>query len=237
MRAERVSAELGIVLNQWPVYPSDSESHEEQGAARLADALCTRWYMDPLFIGAYPADGLAFLGADAPKVLDGDFDIISQPIDFLGINYYTRQYGAGVEVAPPAELGVTDMGWEIYPDGLMEHLVRIARSYNPPPIYIMENGAATADTLIESGVHDPMRIDYLRRHIDAVKQARLSGVNVKGYFAWSLMDNYEWDSGYDKRFGLVYVDYANQKRYLKDSAHWYRGFIATQRAEAEEDRT
>lgn len=230
MGAHLTRADLGIVLNQWPVYPSNPESAREQRECRIADALCTRWFMDPLFFGSYPADGLAFLGQDAPRVREGDFEIIGEPIDFLGINYYTRQYGAGVDVAPPGELGFTEMGWEIFPQGLTEHLVRVSRAYNPPPIYVMENGAAAADVVVDGKVEDPMRVDFLRRHIDAVAHARSLGVDVRGYFAWSLMDNYEWDSGYGKRFGLIHVDYATQERVLKDSAHWYRDFIAAQRA-------
>ncbi|GAA5183494.1 GH1 family beta-glucosidase [Niveibacterium umoris] len=233
MRAEQATAALGIVLNQSPCYPANRDSEADRTATRLADAFMNRWFMDPLFRGAYPADGVRHLGADAPAVEAGDMDIIGLPMDFLGINYYTRSFcSAEGGIEAPARLGVTDMGWEVYPEGLTDHLVRIARDYTPPPIYITENGAASDDVLNGGTVHDPLRVNYLRWHLDALAQARARDVDLRGYFAWSLLDNYEWDSGYAKRFGLVHVDYATQQRTLKDSALWYRGFILGQRAAA-----
>lgn len=233
MRAAGTTAGLGIVLNQSPSYPADPDSEADRRAARLADAHCNRWYMDPLFRGAYPADGLAELGPDAPRVEAGDFAIIGAPMDFLGINYYMRAVcSAAGKVTPQGGRGFTDLGWEIYPQGLAEHLIRIARDYAPPPLYITENGAATADVLEGDAVHDMQRVNYLRWHIEAIGEAMRQGVDLRGYFAWSLMDNFEWAEGYAKRFGLVYVDYTTQRRVLKDSAHWYRGFITAQQAAA-----
>ncbi|WP_374511745.1 GH1 family beta-glucosidase [Niveibacterium sp.] len=231
MRAAGCKAQLGIVLNQSPAYPANPDSEADRRAARIADGLSTRWYMDPLFRGAYPADVVAYLGADAPQPEPGDMAIIGEPMDFLGLNYYMRSYCSGDgRVQPPGDRGFTDMDWEVYPEGLTEHLVRLARAYNPPPLYITENGAATADTLEGDAVHDSGRVNYLRWHLEAAAAAIAQGVDLRGYFAWSLLDNFEWNSGYAKRFGLVYVDYATQRRVLKDSAHWYRGYITAQRA-------
>ncbi len=218
---------LGIVLNQTPTYPAEHRE-EDRVAARIEDGLGVRWYMDPVFRGQYPADVLQHLGADAPAVLAGDLATIAQPLDFLGLNFYTRRYVSTQvpPLSPPGLQGFTDMGWEIVPAALSQHLVRIQREYAPPPIYITENGMANADTLEGEHVHDAPRIRYLADHVQAVAKAVDMGVDVRGYFYWSLMDNFEWDSGYAKRFGLVHVDYATLQRRLKDSAVWYRDFIA-----------
>ncbi len=234
MREVGCKAQLGIVLNQAPAYAADPDSEADRHATRMADGTMNRWYMDPLFGRAYPADIVAWLGADAPRVSAEDLATIAQPIDFLGINYYSRIFCSTATPPLPAPnvLGLTDIGWEIYPDGLTEHLIRIARDYAPPPIYITENGAAAADRLEGDRVHDTERLDYYRRHIAAVAQARAMNVDVRGYFAWSLMDNFEWAEGYAKRFGMTYVDYATQRRVMKDSALWYRDFIRSQNATA-----
>jgi beta-glucosidase len=174
---------------------------------------------------------LTFLGEDAPPVRDGDMQIIRQPLDFLGINYYTRNVsGTGAPQAKThAGVEVTDMGWEVFPAGLTELLARIHADYPLPPIYIMENGAAYKDQLIEGRVADAARIRYLRSHIAATADALALGVDVRGYFVWSLLDNFEWAEGYSKRFGIIYVDYETQRRIPKDSAYWYRDFLALQR--------
>ncbi|QJR14065.1 GH1 family beta-glucosidase [Usitatibacter palustris] len=222
---------LGIVLNHTPSYPATA-TEADRRAARLADGLDVRWYMDPLFRGAYPADVLDHLAGDAPVVHAGDFATIGQPLDFLGVNFYSRLFvSTNRPPAPaPGELGFTDMGWEVYPRALTEHLVRLTREYAPPPIYITENGMANADHLVAGRVEDTARVDYLRLHLDAVASAMELGADVRGYFYWSLLDNFEWDSGYTKRFGLFHVDYATLVRTAKDSAHWYRKFIETHRA-------
>jgi beta-glucosidase len=189
--------------------------------------------MEPIFQGAYPQD--AGIEHYPRNVQDGDFEIIGQPLDFLGINYYTRIWASTTQppVPAPCALGVTDMGWEIYPEGLTELLTGIhARYPGLPPIYLMENGMASADVLADGRVADDRRIDYMRRHLEAIARAREAGVDIRGFFYWSLLDNYEWDSGYDKRFGLVHVDYATQQRTLKDSALWYRDTIASAKGEA-----
>ncbi len=232
MRGE-TRCQLGIVLNHTPGQPAEG-SEADRAAARIHDSLDVRWYMDPLFHGAYPADAIQHLGADAPRIEAGDLDVIGTPIDFLGLNFYTRSFVSTREpaVPAPAVLGRTDMGWEIVPEVLTEHLVRLSRSYNPPPIYITENGMANADSVVDGRVPDSQRIDYVARHLQAVAQARSHGVDVRGYFYWSLLDNFEWNSGYHKRFGLFHVDYATQTRLAKDSAHWYRDCIAQHRASA-----
>jgi beta-glucosidase len=231
LRAEGVRAPLGIVLNQAPAHPA-SPSAADQAAADQAYRGFVSWFMDPLFKGRYPEDA----GEQrAPVVASGDMACIRQPLDFLGINYYTRNWcsTATPPVPAPAALGLSDMGWEIYPEGLRELLLNIHRDYRDlglPPIFITENGMAEADVLQAGAVHDPRRIAYVHAHLQAVAEARAQGVDVRGYFYWSLMDNYEWDSGYAKRFGIVHVDYATQQRTLKDSAHWYRDTIAALRA-------
>ena len=228
MRAETRSP-LGIVLNHTPPFPAEP-TEADRRAARLADGTSVRWYMDPVFLGHYPADVLAHLGDDAPVVLAGDMALIRQPLDFLGINFYTRDYVSTRQPAAqaPGAQGFTDMGWEVYPQALTQHLVRLSREYLPPTIYITENGMANADVLQGGRVPDAARIAYLQGHLQAVARAIELGVDVAGYFYWSLLDNFEWDSGYAKRFGLFHVDYATQVRTAKDSALWYQGFIARQ---------
>lgn len=231
MRSVGAHAQLGLVLNHTPPFPADPDSEADRRAARIDDGLSTRWYMDPVFLGQYPADILAHLGADAPQVQPGDLELIRQPLDFLGINFYTRNF-ISTQQPPqtaPGPLGFTDMGWEVYPQALTQHLLRITREYSPPPIYITENGMANADQVVAGRVPDADRIAYLRLHLQALAQAVVLGADVRGYFYWSLLDNFEWNSGYLKRFGLFHVDYASQRRLAKDSAHWYRALIAEQR--------
>lgn len=188
--------------------------------------------MDPIFRGTYPADAFEHVGADAPAIEDGDLERIRQPLDFLGINFYTRSLftAEGNTVKGPGKRGFTDMGWEIVPEVFAQHLVRLAREYSPPPMYITENGMANADRVVDGRVPDIERIGYLSSHLQALATAMSLGADVRGYFYWSLLDNFEWNSGYDKRFGLVHVDYATQQRLLKDSGHWYRDFIARHHA-------
>lgn len=223
---ERTSTPLGIVLNHTPAYPAEA-TETNRRAARLVDGKDVRWYMDPLFRGCYPADVLEHLGKDGPVTQAGDFDLIRTQLDFLGINFYTRNFVS--EHSPskqaPGALGFTDMGWEVFPQALTQHLVRITREYAPPPLFITENGMANADILVDGIVADKPRVNYLRWHLDAVARAIELGADVRGYFYWSLLDNFEWDSGYTKRFGMIHVDYQTQQRVFKDSAHWYRQFI------------
>ncbi|VXC34453.1 GH1 family beta-glucosidase [Massilia sp. 9I] len=230
MRSLNRSAKLGIVLNQWTADPA-TDSQADRDAAAFEYARSTQWFMDPIFKGHYPELALRGHGANAPVVQEGDFDIIHQPIDFLGCNYYFRAW-CSTDNPPkpmPGKLGFTDMGWEIYPQGLPELLLKLKSEYALPPIYITENGMAHADVVADGHVHDQERIAFVRSHLAALHAAIAQGVDVKGYFLWSLLDNFEWNSGYSKRFGIVHVDYATQQRTLKDSALWYREFLAARR--------
>jgi beta-glucosidase len=224
MRAAGVKAPLGIVLNQSPATPA-TDSATDIALAEREYATFVRWYMDPIFLKRYPtAPGVHLY----PVTHENDFEVIAQKLDFLGVNYYTRIWASSEDPPrpPPKLRGESDMGWENYPQGLTELLVKIHRDYPLPPVWITENGTACADRLEGGKVADPQRIDYLSSHLGAVSDAIAQGVDVRGFFYWSLLDNYEWNSGYAKRFGLVHVDYATQQRTLKDSAHWYREFIA-----------
>ena len=231
LRAAGCKARLGIVLNLSPMH-AVADTEADRHKTRLEDGLLVRWYTDPLFKGAYPADVLEHLGADAPRVEPGDMQHIATPMDFLGINYYTRSMVSAVAPWDVHSGGneVTDMGWEVYPEGLTDLLLRLHRDYAVPPMYIKENGAAFKDELVDGRVHDAQRANYIARHIAAVAEALAQGVRMEGYMVWSLLDNFEWASGYEKRFGIVHVDYATQRRTLKDSALWYREFLQQQKA-------
>ena len=228
LRAEGATAKLGIVLNMAHQMPL-TDSAADRAKASLDDARGRRWYADPLFKGAYPTEVWDELGADAPRVEPGDMDVIATPMDYIGINYYSRALSsaAGPIEAKDKPYPKTAMGWEIYPEGLRELLLTLHRDYALPPTYITENGGAFPDPTTDGHVHDADRIDYLATHIEAVGQALAAGVPMAGYMVWSLMDNFEWASGYAKRFGIVHVDYATLQRTLKDSALWYRDLVAT----------
>ena len=231
LRAQGCRSELGIVLNLSPQHPATG-SAADQASARLEDGKLLRWYADPLFKGQYPADVLAHLGADAPRIEAGDLQTINTPMDFLGINYYSRSVVSanGPWDVQQGGLPITDMGWEVYPEGLTELLLRLHRDYPVPPLYVTENGGAFKDQYAGGRIHDAGRTDYIKRHIAAVAEAMRQGVPMAGYMVWSLLDNFEWASGYEKRFGIVHVDYHTQARTLKDSALWYRDFLQQQKA-------
>jgi beta-glucosidase len=217
IRREAPEAQVGIVLNLEHVDPA-SESEADVEAAAQMDARANRWFLDPIFRGAYPeGTGLA------PPVQDGDLDAIAAPIDFLGVNNYFRfvvREGPDVVEVPGAQR--TAMGWEVHPDSLHRLLVRIANDYAPASVYITENGAAFEDVRVHDGsIHDVERTAFLESHTDAVARAIDDGVPVDGYFVWSFLDNFEWAFGYSKRFGVVYVDYPTLERVPKDSFHWY----------------
>jgi beta-glucosidase len=212
----------------------------DREAAREADGMLNRWYLDPLFRGTYPEDAVAdrvrrghLDRAQLPFVQPGDLAEIATPFDFLGVNYYSRgivragEDGApvGVQVVPAEQL--TDMGWEVHPQGLHDLLVRLDREYAPARIYITESGAAYADGPDATGrVHDARRVEFLRGHLQAAMRALGDGVPLCGFFTWSLLDNFEWAHGYTKRFGLYWVDFVTQQRIPKDSALWYRDVVA-----------
>jgi beta-glucosidase len=239
MRGRAPRARHGIVLNLYPSHPA-SESPEDAAAAWRFDGFFNRWYLDPLLRGAYPDDLWRAYGDAAPTVEPGDLAVIARPIDFLGVNYYSRAVLASDPGDPetgmrPVEVEAerTAMGWEVYPQGLTELLVRLARDYPLPPVYVTENGAAYPDEILDGRVDDVDRVRFLERHVDAVREAVAQGVDVRGYFAWSLMDNFEWAHGYGKRFGLVHVDFETLARTPKQSALWYADMIERQRGGAE----
>ncbi|WNC69394.1 GH1 family beta-glucosidase [Thalassotalea nanhaiensis] len=220
----------GIVLNFTPAYPA-TDSPEDLAATKFADDYNNQWYIKPLFDGRYP-DTIDLLDdAHKPDIVDGDMDIICKKMDFLGVNFYTREVfkADAVEpfmVIPPENVPLTDMGWEIYPQAFTELLTSLNEKYQLPPIYITENGCAMPDTIENEQVDDQNRIAYYQQHLNALHDAIEQGVNVKGYFAWSLMDNFEWALGYSKRFGIVYVDYETQQRTVKASGQAYSDLLA-----------
>jgi beta-glucosidase len=228
MRASGVRCPLGIVLNQSSATAA-TDSAADQALARREYARFVRWYLEPVLLGRYPSDAEP---AIEPPIQAGDMATIALPIDFLGINYYTRQWlsAATPPLPAPNAMGVSDMGWEIYPQGLTELLVGLHKTYKLPPIFITENGMADADVLQGEEIKDEARISYVAAHLEALVQARAQGVDIRGYFYWSLMDNFEWDSGYAKRFGLVHVDYATQQRRLKHSGRWYQRLMQAAQA-------
>ena len=227
---------LGITLNMG-THTAASDDPRDVDAARRADGLGTRIYMDPLVHGRYPEDVLvdiAARGAGIP-VRPGDMEIISTPLDVVGVNYYTSHVhkatdDPAVSEVVPQGRPVTAMDWEIVPEGFTALLVRLHRDYGVPMV-ITENGAAFDDLDVEDGyVADTDRVEYLKSHIAAVAEAVRAGADVRGYLAWSLMDNFEWGYGYAKRFGIVRVDYETQERTLKQSAQWFRDLITRSRA-------
>lgn len=226
IRRHAPGSQVGIVLNLTPQTPLSDDAGDVQ-AARLADGMANRLFLDPLLRGEYPQDVFEAAGEDAPEVQPGDLETIGAACDFMGVNYYSRGVVGAQGAAVPEGAPVTDMGWEVYPQGLTELLVRLKTDYPTlPPLMITENGSAYADRLENGAVHDPERVAYLQTHLGALLDAVQAGVDLRGYFAWSLMDNFEWAWGYEKRFGLVYVDYATQERVLKDSARWYQDFLS-----------
>jgi beta-glucosidase len=236
LRRECPNAVVGITLNPEHVYPA-SDTTEDLAAARWVDGFKNRWFLDPLYRGVYPQDMVDDFGAAVPDVEAGDMALISQPIDFLGVNTYSRalvkadpETGRPMHVRP-RESTYTDMDWEVFPKGLEDLLVRLHEDYEPGKLYVTENGAAYADVLLhDRRVLDPERAEYLRLHIEACGRAIARGAPLAGYFAWSLLDNFEWAFGYQMRFGIVYVDLPTLERIPKSSARWYASFIAAQSA-------
>ncbi|MEM9424722.1 MAG: GH1 family beta-glucosidase [Spirochaetota bacterium] len=229
------SGQIGITHNLSAVRPATRRKADILAADRAQDQ-GSRMFLDPQLKGQYPERFLSAEEITLP-IQEGDMEIISAPIDFLGLNYYTEQAIAHDPYTPPhytqelrAYQPLTDFGWPIVPEGLFRLLKWVKEEYGDIPLYITENGCAAPDKLSDCGqfCSDPMRVDYLRRHFAAMKRAvREEGVNLKGYYLWSLLDNFEWAEGYHKRFGIIYVDYENsQRRIPKDSYHYYREVIA-----------
>ncbi|GAA3240756.1 GH1 family beta-glucosidase [Dactylosporangium siamense] len=236
IRRRDPSAQVGITLNLAPVGPATADPADQAAADRM-DGQLNRLFLDPVLRGAYPADVVELYRpvSDFAFVQDGDLATIAAPLDFLGVNYYRPNLAAAEPPgADPVAAGlrlppgvpVTAMDWPIQPDGLTELLLRLRREYGPVPLYITENGAAFHDYLDPAGrVEDPERIAYLDAHLRAAHTAIGEGVDLRGYFVWSFLDNFEWAEGYSKRFGLIYVEYGSQRRVPKASAGWYRDVI------------
>jgi len=251
MRESRhASSTLGITVNLYSVHAA-SDSELDREAARRTDGIGNRFFLDPLLLGSYPRDVLLDTGLDDwfdERSLE--LEIISTPVDFMGINYYSRHTAAGPEdgvwsdpsvasAAPGSEnvqivdtgADKTQMGWEIHPDGLVDVVEMVAERADGLPIYITENGAAYPDEVVDGQVEDEERRHYFELHVDACRQAVEKGLPLKGYFAWSLMDNFEWAFGFSRRFGLVHVDYDTQVRTVKKSGRWFRDLLGA-RADA-----
>ncbi len=231
--------QIGLVLNLEPKHPA-SDSPEDLAATRRADAYMNRHYLEPVMRGAYPTELPELFGEAWPAFPDSDLRLIRQPIDFLGVNYYTRGVTRHDPTAVPARAGTvrrpdaryTDTGWEVYPAGLTETLLWVREQCGTLPLYVTENGAAFPDPSqsLNGRVDDPLRVEYYRAHLCAALEAMRRGVNLRGYFAWSLLDNYEWSHGYSKRFGLVHVDFATQRRTPKASARFYADVVRSRGA-------
>lgn len=231
IRSNVSEANVGIVINVTPAVPA-TDSQEDSNAAQLADGFDNRWFLDPVFGRTYPADVIDALGA-SPEIHSGDMELIAQDLDFLGVNFYFRQTVAADQNSKPLPIRSvnlenvkrTAMNWEVHPQAFEEILLRISKEYSPKAIYITENGSAWNDEVVNDEIIDDERIDYLARHLDAMKSARSQGAPILGYFAWSFLDNFEWAYGYEKRFGLIYVDYKTQIRTPKKSAFYYRQLL------------
>jgi beta-glucosidase len=227
---------VGIVVNLEPKYAA-SDSAEDRAAPARAHAYMNRQYLDPVFLGRYPRALEEIFGEAWPRWPAEDLTLIRQPIDFVGVNYYTRSVTCFDAQAWPLQAApvrqpratYTETNWEVFPQGLTDTLAWVSRRYGNPPLYVTENGAAFFDPPVVEGeqLADPLRVDYLRKHLNAVADALAAGADVRGYFAWSLLDNFEWSLGYSKRFGIVHVDFETQKRTLKDSARFYAKVVGS----------
>ncbi len=243
-RAEGKHA-IGLVVNLEPKYAA-SQSDEDLAATARADAYMNRQYLDPVFFGRYPEELAAIFGQAWPVWPEADLQLIREPIDFLGINYYTRNVTRFDQHAWPLRAAsvrqkqstYTETGWEVAPQALTDVLVWVKERYGNPLVYITENGAAFYDPPAVAGdeLHDPLRVAYLREHLLALRRAIDAGCNIQGYFVWSLLDNLEWSLGFSKRFGIIHVNFENQRRVVKSSARFYSQVISTLGRELDENR-
>lgn len=228
-----IEGEIGYAPNTTWLEPFSTEQ-EDIDACRREVGHFVEWFMDPVFKGSYPqfmVDWFKKKGVTVP-IQEGDLKEIHQPIDFLGINYYTGHVGrykenSGLFHSEGIDMGYerTDIGWPVYPEGFYQVLTYITESYGRVPIYITENGSCSNEELEDGRVRDERRINYLKQHLTSLRRSMDSGVNVKGYLIWSLLDNFEWAEGYSKRFGIVFVNYRTQERIKKDSFYWYKQMI------------
>jgi beta-glucosidase len=230
---------IGLVVNLEPKYPA-SDREEDIVATRQADAYMNRQYLDAACLGTYPAELREIFGDARPEWPAEDMVLVRQPLDFIGVNYYTRNVTERWPLALPLRsrgakwpnATYTETGWEVHPPSLTRILVWVRERYGNPPVYITENGAAFYDPpkTIAGRVDDPLRVHYYRDHLRAAAEAIRQGVDLRGYFAWSLLDNFEWSLGYSKRFGIVHVDYETQARTIKASGRFYADVIRTRGA-------
>ena len=226
---------VGLVVNIEPKVPA-TQDPADLAATERAHAYMNRQYLDPVLLGRYPEEMREVFGEAWPEWPQADMALIREPIDFLGINYYTRNVVRHDDAAWPVRASMvrqkqatyTETGWEVFPRGLTDTLLWIKQRYGAVPQYVTENGAALYDPPVAEGgrIADPLRVDYYRKHLGAVADALRQGVDLRGYFAWSLLDNLEWSLGYSKRFGIVHVNFETQQRTPKDSARWYADAIA-----------
>ena len=234
IRAQVPDAQVGIVLDLNCVEAA-SDKPQDIAAAKHFDGCQNRWYLDPLFKGSYPEDMLSLYGRDAPDILPGDLDNVATPLDYLGVNFYRRSVMAAGTDLPPVNIDrkrppgqYTSLGWEVSPHGLYNILKYVNDRYHPPALYVTESGAAFDDKLTADGnVHDAQRTEYLRAHFEQARRAIHDGIPLRGYFVWTLMDNFEWAEGYNARFGVVYTDFETQQRIIKDSGRLLRSYSAS----------
>ena len=233
IRRNAPGAKVGITLSLHPISPATA-TEADAAAALRHDGLRNRWFLDPLYGRGYPSDVLARLGILSPVVEPGDLAAIATPTDFLGVNYYFPEVVAdapgqgtmATRVVERPNVERTAFGWEVSPSGMVRLLDRVRHDYRPAEVYLTENGSTWDDiVLLDGSINDRERLSYLARHLEAARQAIDLGVPLKGYFAWSLLDNFEWAEGYVRRFGLTYIDYATQRRTLKASGRWYAAFL------------
>ncbi len=228
--------QIGLAINIEPKYPA-TDSAADLAATARAEAYMYRQYLDAVILGKYPDELREIFGEAWPEWPAADFELIRQPLDFLGINYYTRSVTRHDESVWPLRAApvrqrratYTETDWEVFPQGLTDTLAWVRKRYGNPAIYVCENGAAFFDPPVaEDGrLDDPLRVNYLRKHLRAMRAAMAQGVDIRGYFVWSLLDNLEWSLGYSRRFGIVHVDFDTQQRTPKASAHFYSQVIAT----------
>ena len=234
-REMKLPGEIGIVLNLSPRKPA-SDLPEDLAAAVRNDGNNNRWFLDPLFKGSYPKVMMEYYESKnikLPNIWEGDMELIHTPLDFLGINYYCIEFTKHDPKEWPLEFSLTTLqhpktnyGWAITEEGLTEILLRVTKEYGVDQVYITENGASYLDVVNQEGeVLDEQRVDYLKRHIGACYKAIEQGVNLRGYFVWSLFDNFEWNTGFDNKFGLVYLDRTTCNRIIKKSGYWYADVV------------
>ncbi len=228
IRAASPDARVGIVINVDAVMPRSAHI-SDRAAASMVELQRNHWYLDPVLRGEYPAAAVEHHGWSQSEVEPGDIELIAAPMDHLGLNYYSRQViqdesiedSERPEPLIEVDLPRTTMGWEVYPDGLRDLLIKYNRDFDLPPVYVAESGAAFPDEFVDGSVHDEDRRSYLESHFAAAAAAAAAGVPLRGFFVWSLLDNFEWQHGYSQRFGLAWTDYETQRRIIKDSGHWF----------------